>query len=155
MKNFLPSLTFGIAILGSVLILSNTYRNRFDSTNSISVTGQGKRDFKSDLIVWSGRFTQKNLVLKDAYKSLQEDQERIKEYLAEKGVSAEEMVFSSVDIDKEFDYRYDDEGKRYEDFSGYRLSQRVEIESKEKIRAREVAGEGKGKKALLPSCLPV
>lgn len=141
MKNFLPSLTFGIAILGSVLILSNTYRNRFDSTNSISVTGQGKRDFKSDLIVWSGRFTQKNLVLKDAYKSLQEDQERIKEYLAEKGVSAEEMVFSSVDIDKEFDYRYDDEGKRYEDFSGYRLSQRVEIESKEIEKIEKLARE--------------
>jgi hypothetical protein len=66
---------------------------------------------------------------------------KIKEYLAEKGVSAEEMVFSSVDIDKEFDYRYDDEGKRYEDFSGYRLSQRVEIESKEIEKIEKLARE--------------
>lgn len=141
MKNFLPALIFGIAILGSVLILSNTYRNRFDTANSISVTGQGKRDFKSDLIVWSGRFTQKNPILKDAYKSLQEDQIKIKEYLAQKGVSEEEIVFSSVDINKEFDYYYDDEGNRHNEFSGYRLTQRLEIESKEIEKIEKLARE--------------
>lgn len=141
MKNALSATIFAIAILSSVVILSNTYRNRFETGNSISVTGQGKRDFKSDLIVWNGRFTQKNYELKEAYRLLQQDQEKIRAYLAEKGIEENFMVFSSVDINKEYDYTFDEEGNRRSEFSGYRLTQRVEIESPEIDKIESLARE--------------
>jgi len=129
MKNHLGLISIAITLFASVLVLSYTYQNRHQSQDRVYVTGLGKQDFTSDLIVWSGSFTRKYYELKDAYAALQKDQARIKQYLTGKGVEEEELLFSSVDIHKEFDYHYDQNGNQQSTFSGYRLTQRVEIES--------------------------
>jgi len=61
--------------------------------------------------------------------------------LISKGVDESEILFTSVDINKEFDYSYDSEGNRYSQFSGYRLTQRVEIESKAVEQIERIARE--------------
>lgn len=86
----------------------------------------------SDLIVWSGSFIRKNGSLKDAYAELDSDRDKIKKYLLKQGTSTDEIIFSAVDIDKEFADVWDDSGtKTISVFSGYRLTQRVQIESKD------------------------
>ncbi len=132
MKNHLSALIISLAIVITALIFSNAFLHRSSFTNSISVTGLGTKDFTSDLIVWSGTFMRKNLVLKDAYGALDDDREKIRNYLAAKGISTDNFVFSAVEIDKEFDQVYDNVGnQRRSVFSGYRLRQSVQIESKE------------------------
>jgi len=141
MKNHLNIILISFTILISVVILTNTYQNRNRSNDIINVTGLGKKDFTSDLIVWSGSFTRKNMDLKTAYKLLNEDKETINQYLTSKGINEKEILISSVNINKEFEYSYDKEGNRNSKFTGYRLTQLVEIESNEVEKIERISRE--------------
>lgn len=130
MKNHYNTFLIAIAIIVAAYLLGSSFKNRNKSQESISVTGLGETDFASDLIVWSGSFSRKYDVLKDAYSALDTDREFIKKYLISKGVKANEIVFSSISIDKEYDRQYDNFGNiTYSSFTGYKLSQNVNIES--------------------------
>lgn len=141
MKNHLNIIIISLTVIVSVLILTNTYKNKSRSNDIINVTGLGKKDFKSDLIVWSGSFSQRKFNLKDSYESLKQDRENIKEYLTSKGINKKEILFSSVDIEKVFNYSYDKNGNSNSEFLGYRLTQQVEIESKEVDKIESIARE--------------
>jgi uncharacterized protein len=131
MKAHVNTLFIAIAIVLAALFFSNGFKNRNKASNTISVTGLGNKDFVSDLIVWSGSFTKKSMDLKEAYSGLDKDRESIKDYLVLKGIKAENIVFSAVDIDKEFDEIYDKAGNSKSVFTGYLLKQNVQIESSE------------------------
>ena len=141
MKNYLNSLIIGLFVLASVLVLSHTYKTRFRSLDTIKVTGLGKKDFKSDLIVWEASFSKKEPVLQKAYKALKQDRERVKQFLTRKGVNPDEITFSSVDINKEYINYYDERNRMHTEFSGYRLTQRVKIESKQVDKIERIARE--------------
>lgn len=141
MKNYLNSIIIAAALVFSIVLLTNAYKNRYRSNDIISVTGLGKKDFKSDLIVWNGSFSRKYFDLKVAYEALKSDKENIEKYLTSKGVNTKEIVFSSVDINKEFDYSFDKNGTQHSIFSGYRLTQQVEIESNDVEKIESIARE--------------
>jgi hypothetical protein len=142
MKTNLSSIIIAIAIILTALIFSNAFVNRNKTNNTISVTGLGNKDFVSDLIVWSGTFTRKNLVLKEAYTALDGDRAEIKRYLTSKGIKPENIVFSAVEISKQFDERYDNNGNRISSaFSGYQLRQDVQIESSEVDKIENISRE--------------
>lgn len=130
MKQHLNTFLIAFAIILSAYFLGTAFKNRNKTQESIKVTGLGETDFTSNLIVWNGSFSKKNSVLKDAYTELDSDREKIKDYLISKGIKAEEMVFSSISIDKEFDRSYDNYGNlTYSSFTGYKLTQSINIES--------------------------
>ena len=132
MKTYLNQIIIGVSILLTAFILGNAFKSRNKVDNSISVTGLGEKEFVSDLIVWSGNFTRKNINLKDAYSDLNKDREFIKKYLVSKGVDGNKIVFSSINIDKQFDNFYNEYTNSNEEvFTGYKLQQNVEIESNE------------------------
>lgn len=140
MKSTIGSLIIAVAIIITASIFSNAFRNRHKSDNTIKVTGLGKKDFVSDLIVWSGSFSRRNLNLKDAYAELDRDRESIKSYLESKGIGAVGIVFSSVDINKEYDNTFDSNGNRTKSvFTGYRLRQSVQIESNEVDKVEDLS----------------
>ena len=64
MKQNTNSIIFGIAIIVSSFFLGNAYVNRNKVDGEIQVTGLGKADFSSDLIVWEGSFGAQNIDLK-------------------------------------------------------------------------------------------
>ncbi|PWJ59195.1 hypothetical protein CLV98_10227 [Dyadobacter jejuensis] len=126
------ALILALSIIVTSLILSNAFQNRNKAQNTISVTGLGTKDFVSDLIVWSGSFSKKDLDLKSAYANLDKDRESIRQYLISKGIQDDQIIFSAVNISKEFDNVYGDNGMKIRStFTGYSLSQNVQIESKE------------------------
>lgn len=130
------------AVIITALIFSYTIRNRNKSNNIISVTGSGTKEFESDLIVWNGSFSKKALQLREAYAALDSDRGKIKSYLVSKGVKAEQIVFSAVDIQKEMDETFDNNGRRISAvFSGYRLQQSVQIESREVDKIEGISRE--------------
>ncbi len=124
-----------IAALGFIIglgLLGNAIKNRNKSDNTISVTGLGTKKFTSDLITWSGNFSRNSFELKTAYDELASDRKVIANYLVSKGIKQNEIVFSAVDIQKQFNYTADANGNNtVRTFSGYELSQTVSIESKE------------------------
>ena len=124
------SIAFSVVL--SAYLLADAFRNRNESSNVISVTGLGSKDFASDLIVWSGSFHKMNPELRIAYSELDAAREVIKGYLVQKGISSEEIIFSAIDIEQQFDTRYDENGNQLSsEFKGYRLQQNVQIESRQ------------------------
>lgn len=116
----------------STFLLADAFKNRNSSADIISVTGLGSTDFVADLIVWNSSFSKKSTDLKSAYASLENDRNALKNYLVSKGIRENEIVFSSVNISKNFENSYDQNyNVRSQVFTGYTLTQSVQIESKE------------------------
>ena len=127
-------IAIAIAALGFIIglaFLGNAIKNRNKSENTISVTGLGTKKFTSDLINWSGTFSRNSFELKSAYDQLANDKKIIENYLTSKGIQKNEIVFSAVDIQKQFNYGSDANGRSIQTFSGYQLSQTISIDSKD------------------------
>jgi len=120
----------GIAFIIGLFLVGKAYKYRSTSQETITVTGSAEKDFVSDLIVWKGTYSRKSMDLKSAYAQLKNDETIVKNYLLGKGVQASEMVFSSINITKEFNYLTDANGRSQgQQFSGYNLTQTIRIES--------------------------
>lgn len=140
MKNYISVLIAALAIIISAALLGNAFKNRNKFQNTISVTGLASKAFTSDLITWSGSFSENDFSLKSAYDALIADKKIISEYLISKGVKENEIVFSSVDIQKQFKSYTDSNGNYQQgDFSGYNLSQSVSIRSKEVSKIENIS----------------
>lgn len=142
MKNYIVAFIFGLALVLSAFFLSDAIKNRNSSADTISVTGLGSTDFTSDLIVWNSTFSKKNIELKSAYAALERDREAIRSYLISKGVKESEIIFSSVNISKDFENTYDQNYNiRSQVFTGYTLTQSIQVESKEVEKIESVSRE--------------
>jgi len=127
---YITASIIGLAFIIGLFIVGNAYKSRAKAQETISVTGSAEKDFVSDLIVWKGSYSRKSMDLKSAYAQLKEDENTIRSYLSGKGIQSNEMVFSSVNINKEFNYKTDANGRSLgQEFSGFNLTQNVRIES--------------------------
>ena len=127
MKNIAVSIVAGLAFVLGIGLVTNSWDKRLESANTIDVTGLTKVDFTSDLIVWRGTFSKKAMSLKDAYAALKNDESIIKSYLIGKGISKESLIISSVRINQDYEYRYNQNGNSNRVFNGYNLTQEVKI----------------------------
>lgn len=142
MRSHLNHLIIALAVIIAAALFSNAFINRNRKSDTISVTGLGSKDFVSDLIVWSGSFNRKSLSLKEAYAALDTDRENISRYLTSKGIKPEEIVFFAVNINQQFDDVYNDQGRRINSvFTGYLLSQQVQVESRDVNKVENISRE--------------
>ncbi len=142
MKNSLNALLFSISIVAAAVVLSGAWKKSHPTHESISVTGLANQNFTSDLIVWFGDFTEKDLVLKDAYEKLKHDADIVREHLISKGAKPEEIVFSSVDINRKWKTVFGADGKSRQDvFDGYELVQHVKLQSSDVDKVELISRE--------------
>jgi hypothetical protein len=140
LKNNLNVIIIALAIIISSYLFSDAFQNRNKSNDTISVTGLGKKDFVSDLIVWSGSFSKKSYTLKEAYAALDSDREKIKTYLSGKGIASSDIIFSAVNFNKDFETTYNENGTpKQQIFTGFTLTQSVSIQSKEVNKIEEIS----------------
>jgi hypothetical protein len=130
-KNFLPVLIGAVALIICVLIASRAISSRRTGGPVITVYGLGTQDFVSDLIVWEGSFSCRDLELKTAYAELDRDKDAVRRYLLAHGVKENEIVFSAVSMAKEYAQLNGAPGTEKTRFTGYRLTESVSIESKD------------------------
>ncbi len=130
MKNNTTAIVFSLAIVIASFVLGNAFMNRNNSDGIIGVTGLGKANFTSDLIVWEGSFSRENRDLKQAYNDLEKDKKIITNYLFSKGVNADELIFKAVLSRKNTRATYVNGKYTGEQFLGYVLTQPVQIDSK-------------------------
>lgn len=127
----LPYLLISLSFLFSCMYLGSSWLNSKKQHLGISVTGLANKDFVSDLVTWSASFTRKDATMQGAFAQLKKDAETIKAWLVEHDIKPEEIVFSAVDMTKEYDYVPTGNGNQTRQvFSGYSLRQTVTIESK-------------------------
>jgi uncharacterized protein len=142
MKSYLAVLIIGLSLIISVILLGRAYNYKFKSNENIAVVGLAEVDFVSDLIVWEGSFSRKNLSLKDAYAGLKNDENEIRAYFSAKGIPDSALVFSAVDIMKDIATSYDRSGNISASvFTGYLLTQKVKIESMDIDKVEKVSRE--------------
>ena len=142
MKQYTNSIIFGIAIVVSSIFLGKAYTDRNKVDGVIKVTGLGKADFSSDLIVWEGRFGSQNIDLKQAYLTLEKNKSTIDKYLIEKGINTKQLVYSAVKTNKRNKRIYSSDGDYIgEEFVGYELTQSIIIESKEVDKIEKISRE--------------
>jgi len=142
MKNSLTAIIFGLAIVASSFVLGYSFMNRNKTEGTISVTGLGKADFTSDLIVWEGLFSKESPNLQQAYNDLEKDKKIISDYLLSKGITAEELVFNAVNSRKDTRGKYTSDGKYIgEEFLGYVLTQSLQIDSNDVEKVEKVSRE--------------
>ncbi|RYY70792.1 MAG: SIMPL domain-containing protein [Chitinophagaceae bacterium] len=131
MKSTLAVAIAALGLIIAAIFMGNAYKYKFRAMENITVTGAAEKDFVSDQVVWTGNYSRKMMDLKSAYSLLKEDEAKIKSYLVGKGLAVNEMVFSAIAIDKDFAYRYDENGRQTgSDFTGYNLKQSVTVDSK-------------------------
>ncbi len=142
MKAHISSIIFGIAIVAASIFLGKAYSDRNQVEGEIRVTGLGKADFSSDLIVWEGRFGSENMDLQQAYLTLENNKATIDQYLTKKGISSKQLVYSAVKTRQKNKTIYSPKGDyRGEEFAGYALTQSVQIESKEVDKIEKISRE--------------
>ena len=139
MKNYKSIFILSPTLIIITLIISFAFEGTIGHVSSINVTGSAKRDFTADIIVWQSNFSTKNMVLSDAYKKLDMDRQLISDYLIQNNIPTEDAIFSSISISKQYDYKRDDDGIRYEEFSGYLLSQNLKIESNSVLEIEDLS----------------
>jgi uncharacterized protein len=131
MRPYLGYLIIAIAIIIAAILAASTLKYRFKSGETINVTGLAEKDFIADQIVWKGTFTRTGMDLKSAYAELKADEAEIKRYLNTNGIADSNIVFSSVDMFRNYESRYDDMGRPTGNrFSGYNLTGRVSVDSR-------------------------
>jgi hypothetical protein len=142
MKNYTNALIFAIAIVISSIFLGKAYKDRAKTDGEISVTGLGKADFSSDLIVWEGSFGAQNKDLKQAFELLENYKAIITKYLVNKGINAEDLIYSAVKTNQRNKQLYSSNGNYIgEEFVGYELRQSVQIESKDVDKIEKISRE--------------
>lgn len=140
MKKHLGTIFLCFTALISILMITRTYKNRNTANHMINVTGLGKKDFKSDLVIWSGNFEVRGLTLEEASLLLTKEKETVKKYLLNQKVATNQIVFSAVDIRKDFEKTYFENGNlKASILKGYVLNQTVKIESPEVDKIEEIS----------------
>jgi uncharacterized protein len=136
------SLAVGLCVVLSAYVFMKGYRDRNGKDNVIHVTGMGSRNFDSDLIVWRGSFSKTSNDLAAASAALESDRNTIKNYLVGKGIQENEIVFSAMEINKNYSNIRNSEGDIVgSELTGYSLSQMITIESSEVAKVEQISRE--------------
>jgi hypothetical protein len=142
MKQGLTAIIIGLSIICTALIVSAAYKYKFKGEEIITVTGLAEKNFSSNKIVWQGDYSRKMPDLKSAYSLLKNDEKVVSGYLKSKGINDDELLFSSVDINKDFINTSNDRGViTNSKFDGYTLKQSVTIQSTDINKVEKVSRE--------------
>lgn len=125
-----------ITLIGGTIFL-----HRGKMNNTISITGFGQRDFISDLIVWRADLTVLETDLATAYRSLKVDRTIIQNYLTNKGLQNEDISFTSINSREEFSWETGPNGKDTRIFTGYALTQTIEVKSEHVDKVEKISRE--------------
>lgn len=138
----ISAIIIGLAIIIACIIVARSYTYKFKTKDIISVAGSAQYDFTADLIVWSAGYERTSMDIKDAYSMLKNDAQNIQTYLTTHGINSNEIIFSSVVIDKQYETQYNNDGHPTGTiFKGYKLRQSVKIESRRIDNVEKVSRE--------------
>lgn len=120
----------GVAAIVCAALLARAYTYKYRSQDTIVVTGLGETEFTSDLIVWTASITAEAQQVAAGYAQLERSKAKVQQYLAEKGLPADAVVFEFVNVTKLTDPIYNANGSwAGERFRCYLLRQQFTVES--------------------------
>ena len=118
-------------VLAAIVVAAAYTEGHKPAQGTITVTGLGETEFTSDLIVIQGEIEADNYDAAEAYRALENNRNKVIEFLKERGVKEECISFNMP-------YTYELSKSIYENgeyvgsqFAGYNISQSYTIESKD------------------------
>lgn len=130
-RSIIAPLIIAIAVVVAAWIAASAFRYHFAAAETISVTGLAETDFTADQIVWRATFARQGAQLRDVYALLKSDEQEIKQYLNAAGIPDSNIVFKSVDVQRNYNSRFDENGRMLgTEFSGYNLTGTVVVDSR-------------------------
>lgn len=112
------------------------------SKGDLSASGSASVDFVSDLAVWRGWYSVQGETSKEAYQKIQNNADIVKRYFEENGVTAEEVTFHSVSINKLTRELYSESGNYMgSEDNGYELTQEFTVRSGDVDKVTNIANE--------------
>ena len=117
------------AVVICALILGGAYKYKYKEQHTIVVTGLGETEFVSDLIVWRGWIVADSKSITEGYAILEESKNKVEEFITDKGVEADDIVFMFVNNFKNTEAVYQDGNYVGQRFTGYTLRQQFTVES--------------------------
>jgi hypothetical protein len=133
MKNIVSVIIICLSVIACVVIFSNKIVEwKTAQNNYIVVTGSATKSFVSDLIVWRGSFSKSAQTTREAFDALRKDIAAVRKYLIDNGVNEDEIVFSSIELARNYEHEYNQQGRIIKTIpTDYTLTQSVEIKSGE------------------------
>jgi uncharacterized protein len=130
-SRIIASALIGLAIVLSCYRMADSWYRTHYSHQTLAVTGLGTKDFTSDLIVWRADFVRNAPSLAEANRLMKADHELVMKFLASHNLTANEISFSSVRVNRNYKTLYNQQGNVSGNvFDGYNLSRSVIVESK-------------------------
>ena len=131
-----------LAAVACAVVLGRAYTYKYRSQDTVVVTGLGETEFSSDLIVWSGAVTAEAQDVAAGYAQIERAKGKVMDFLKEKGLAENAVVFEFVNVDKLYDPVYNANGNwAGQRFRGYMLRQRFTVESNDVERVEAISRE--------------
>ena len=135
----LSSLLIAAAVVVAAITLGGSWKKTHVSHQSVSVTGSGQKDFRSDLIVWKAVFSRQAATLSDANRQLKHDIEDVRKFLDGHGIAENEVSFSTVKVNREYATLYNSQGNvAGSEFRGFMLVQEISVQSRQLERVEKM-----------------
>lgn len=124
----IPSaLLTAVAIVTAAGMLAGAAIQISNSRSTLTVTGSARRQVESDFVVWRGAYAAQSASLPAAYAELAQAGQKVRAYLAAKGVADTAVTVSAINT-RTF-YVPGPSGMETSTISAYRLMQTVEVRS--------------------------
>lgn len=128
-----------LGLMGAAWIAGSYAMGFANSRATITVTGSAKKTIRADLAVWRGSFNAQSPRIEDAYAELEASARRVRAYLVGKGFADSTLVFTQVQTQPL--YARSPNGMETGQTQGYRLTQTVEVRSRDVGRMATLARE--------------
>ncbi len=131
------SLILSVAIIVGVIILSITWHSNYKMNQTISVTGSADEVITSDIGYLSGTINARGKTAVEAFDNLEKQKPVLLDYLEKHGFAKDSVTFFTVNS---YDQQeFDEKGRPTGKILSYHYSQRIEIESTDVQRIKEVS----------------
>jgi hypothetical protein len=131
---------FAIGLFASAYTLGQSWVRGRAGDEQIRVVGSARKSIRSDFIIWNAGVTQNAATAATAYAPLKANVEKVRAYLLQKGVAANEVTLDAINIKTLYEnvkgqpqYSAYEEGDSnsgiYRKVVAYQLSQNIEVRS--------------------------
>jgi hypothetical protein len=134
---FLPAVIIGISFIIGVVFFTNAWKSSQSANQTISVTGSAKKEIVSDLGFLRGTISVQSSTSESAFAELNRQKPILISYLERQGFPKDKIEFNTINSYPV--YEMSDQGYQTGRINGYVYSQRIEIQSTDVNKIKELS----------------
>lgn len=138
-QNTLPALIIAIGLIIMAITVSLTWKSISKANQTITVTGSAKKIIVSDLGILRGTISAQSFSARESFRILNKQKPGLLKYLKEKGIEQDKINFFTINSYPI--YEISSQGMQKNNIIGYVYSQRIEIQSNDVNKIKELSLE--------------